>query len=77
MPRLNEERTEELHAWQAHEKYLADHFEGYSINDGWAVDTIEGTITSKVYNWGYVTTSMRSPYYTTATKYEEMECAGS
>lgn len=66
MPRINEERTRELHAWQAHERYLEEHYKGRSINEGWCQDFEAGIIASKVYGDDprVVTTSMFSPYET-------------
>lgn len=51
MPRINEEKTLERDAWAAHAEYLAMHFPGASINEGWAQDWVSfpPSITSKVY----------------------------
>lgn len=77
MPRINEERTKEVQAWNAHHKYLEEHFPDHKINEGWYVDGVDGMITSKVYGWGFVTTWMEPPYDTQAMSWEDAECAGS
>jgi hypothetical protein len=44
--------------WEAHDAELDRRFpsRNQQINIGWSVDMVEGTITSKVYGRGYLTT---------------------
>jgi chloramphenicol 3-O-phosphotransferase len=66
MPRINVEATHELRAAQANAAYIEEHYPGYGVNDGWAVDCVSRVYTSKVYGVGVaVSTSMEPPYETT------------
>lgn len=71
MPRINQEKTLERDAWNAHRAYLEEHYPNASINEGWAQDWVSDPpgITSKVYIEGKaVTTLVIAPDFPT---YEE------
>lgn len=65
MPRINWEATHELRAANANAAYIEEHFPDANVNDGWAIDEVNGTYSSKVYGFGVVTTSFEPPYPTT------------
>jgi hypothetical protein len=63
VPWIRDEDEERV--WEAHEDKLARMFNLHDVkvNYGWSVDTIEGTITSKVYGHGYLTTNSKLEHY--------------
>ena len=66
MPRLNIERTNrEILAPAANAQFVEEHFPWAKVNDGWAIDEVEGTYSTKVYGHGVVTTEMDPPFRTT------------